>query len=87
MLKSKLALLALYIILFNPVLADENASISINDVWISEAPPTVSVLAAYAHIHNAGLQPKTLVSVSSDAFKKIELHLSKVINDTAKMEK
>ena len=56
-------------------------------VWISEAPPTISVLAAYADIQNMTQESKALVSVSSPAFTKIELHLSKVINDTATMEK
>lgn len=86
MLKNKLLFIALFTLFIYPVLADENSDISINDAWISEAPPTVSILAAYAHIHNSSSEPRTLVSVTSSAFSSVELHLSKVINETATME-
>ena len=87
MLKNKLLFLTIFILYIHSVQADENLNISINDVWISEAPPTVSVLAAYAQIHNPLSESKSLVAVSSPAFSKVELHLSKVVNETATMEK
>ncbi len=67
------------------VSADEN--INITDVWISEAPPTVSVLAAYATIQNTSNEEQILTSATSPIFSKIELHLSKVIDEMATMEK
>lgn len=85
--KNKLLFLTLFFFSINYVLADENPGISIDNVWISEAPPTAPVLAAYAHIHNPTSKAQTLVSVSSPAFSKIELHLSKVVNGTSTMEK
>ena len=87
MIKNKLLFLALFTLFINSILADENPSISINDAWISEAPPTVSVLAAYAHIHNLSSEAQTLLSVASPDFSKAEIHLSKIVNETAKMEK
>jgi len=81
------SLLLLLIIPINYALATENNNIKISDAWISESPPTVFVLAAYAKIHNSSNQTQTLTSISSPSFEKIELHLSKVINDVAKMEK
>lgn len=87
MLKNKLLFLMLFIFSINYVLADKKPEVSIDDVWISEAPPTASVLAAYAHIHNPTPNVQTLVSVNSPAFSKAELHLSKVINGIATMEK
>lgn len=87
MLKNKILFLITQLFFLNSVFANENNSIKIMQAWISEAPPTVSVLAAYAHIQNMTQESKTLVSVSSPAFTKTELHLSKVINDTATMEK
>jgi len=87
MLKIK-PLLILFSI-FNSCLtfADDNKNINITELWISEAPPTVSILAAYAKIQNTSLKNQTLVSVTSPMFSKVELHLSKIINDTATMEK
>lgn len=67
--------------------ANEHQSVAISDLWISEAPPTVSVLAAYAKIENLSDKPKVLTSVTSPYFSKIELHLSEVVNDVAKMIK
>ncbi|MGB1800480.1 MAG: copper chaperone PCu(A)C [Gammaproteobacteria bacterium] len=87
MLKNKTLFFAIQLFFLNSVFASENSSIKVIDAWISEAPPTVSVLAAYADIQNMTQESKALVSVSSPAFPKIELHLSKVINDTATMEK
>ena len=87
MLKNKLLFLALFTLLVNPILADENPNISIKDAWISEAPPNISVLAAYAHIHNLSAEAQTLLSVASPDFSKVEIHLSKIVNETAKMEK
>ena len=87
MLNNTSLLIAAILFFFNPVFADEQSVINISDAWISEAPPTVSILAAYASIENTSSDSQTLTSVSSPFFSKVELHLSKVINDTAKMEK
>ena len=86
-INNKLLFIAAFLFFNNTVLADDNSNISITDVWISEAPPTVSILAAYADINNKTSDTVTLASVSSPDFKKIELHLSKVVNDTATMVK
>lgn len=86
MLKIKL-LFILCFTLFNTAYAEENKNIIITDVWISAAPPTVTTLAAYAKIQNISDETQTLTSVSSPLFPKIELHLSKVVADIAKMEK
>jgi periplasmic copper chaperone A len=86
MYKIKLFLI-LGLFLSNPLFAEENKNIQISNAWISEAPPTVSVLAAYATIQNLSEQEQTLISVSSPFFSKAELHLSKVINEMATMEK
>ncbi len=74
-------------LLTSHVIADDNKNISISDVWISEAPPTVSVLAAYARIENTSADKQTLISVTSPMFSIIELHLSKIIDGMAHMEK
>ncbi|MEM6998452.1 MAG: copper chaperone PCu(A)C [Pseudomonadota bacterium] len=86
MLKVRL-ILTLLLFLSQNSIAEENKNIDISKVWISAAPPTVSVLAAYAKIQNLSNEKQVLTSVTSPSFSKIELHLSKIINDVAKMEK
>ena len=83
----KIKLLLLPSTLFFSCLLFANENITISDIWISEAPPTVAVLAAYAKIENTSAETQTLTSVSSPSFSKIELHLSKVVNEMATMEK
>ncbi|MBL1141050.1 MAG: copper chaperone PCu(A)C [Proteobacteria bacterium] len=81
----------LFLILFffvsNSLFADENKSIHISNAWISEAPPNVYILAAYAELKNTSTETQTLVSITSPLFSMIEIHLSKIIDETAKMEK
>jgi periplasmic copper chaperone A len=83
----KIKLLFLLIGFFYSCLTFADENINLSDVWISEAPPTVSVLAAYAKIQNNSPTAKTLTSVTSPNFSSVELHLSKVVNDMAIMEK
>lgn len=83
----KIKLLLLAFASFSSSLTFANENIIISDSWISEAPPVVSVLAAYAKIENISGETQTLISVSSPDFSNVELHLSKVIDGIAKMEK
>ncbi len=70
-----------------PVFADATQDITINNVWISEAPPGVTTLAAYATIYNGSNETKSLTSVTSPLFSSIEIHLSKIVDGIARMEK
>ena len=67
------------------VFADDN--ISIVNAWISEAPPTVTVLAGYAMITNHGEHSITLDNISSPEFATIEIHRSIIADGMARMEK
>ena len=58
--------------------AHSDGGIVVKDAWVREAPPNAKVLAAYMIIENHTDKEKTLVSVSSSAFNKIEIH--KTIN-------
>ena len=64
-----------------------NEDLSITDAWISEAPPTVSILAGYMNIYNGSDNAMILQSVSSPDFEKIEIHLSVIKNEMVSMEK
>ena len=64
--------------------ADDN--IVIKDAWVREAPPGSSVSAAYMTIENKG-ESDTLVSISSELAENVELHTTKVDdNSVATME-
>ncbi len=56
--------------------ASAQHGIEIHDPWVREAPPTARVLAAYLQLHNHDDKTRTLVSVESPAFKRVELHRS-----------
>ncbi len=83
----KIKILFLFIFLCTKISANEISDISITDVWISEAPPFVQTLAAYAKIRNQSNENKILDVVSSSFFSKIEIHQSIVGDGMAKMEK
>lgn len=71
----------------SPIYADDTQHISIDNVWISEAPPGVTTLAAYATIYNSSDETKILTSVSSPLFSSVEIHRSKIVDGIARMEK
>jgi len=88
--KVNLLLLTTFIfqtLFLNSVFAKEGFEVDISEAWISEAPPTVSVLAGYANIHNASDRPITLLTVSSPNFSKIEIHRSVLNGDMVSMKK
>jgi len=48
----------------------------IKESWIAEAPPNVTAQAGYLTLANNTSKPMTLISVTSDAFEKIQIHRS-----------
>lgn len=64
-----------------------SSDVSVKDPWVRLAPPNAKVNAAYFMLHNKGKAEKALLSAESSAFAKVELHLSKVENGVAIMEK
>lgn len=72
---------------FSSVFAQEIVNVNISKAWISEAPPTASILAGYANIHNASDKPITLLAVSSPGFSNIEIHRSVLNGEMISMEK
>lgn len=63
-----------------------DGKIEVTDAWIPTAPPSVSVHAAYLTLNNKTHKDRQLVAVESPAYKKAELHISRVIDDVASME-
>lgn len=67
-------ILALMLVTQFAIAAEEQAAIRINDPWVREAPPNATLTAAYMTIENTSSQEQTLVSVTSPAFGKVEVH-------------
>ncbi len=61
--------------------------VELADAWINEAPPTINVHAGYIRIKNKSDREIRLLSADSDAYEKIEFHLSKITDGIASMQK
>ena len=72
--------------LTSSLFANNDQAIEIKDIWINEAPPTVSVLAAYGKIYNSSDKSIDLISASSPDFFRIEIHRSVIKGDIVSME-
>lgn len=62
-------------------------TIQIDDAWVREAPPNVSMLAGYANITNNSDEDRTITSAKSDHFKMVEIHKTIVKDGVAKMRR
>jgi len=65
------------------VMAD--ATLTIGEPWIREAPPTARVMAGYLTMINAGDTPVTVTSISSPDFEDAEIHRTVVEDGIARM--
>ncbi|HEY9900069.1 MAG TPA: copper chaperone PCu(A)C [Pantanalinema sp.] len=55
-----------------PVLAA--ASVSVEEPWLREAPPTARVLAGYAGFRNPSDQEDALIEVTTEVADRVEIH-------------
>ncbi len=62
-------------------------TIHIENAWINEAPPTVSVVAGYMTIKNNSSEQIDLIKAKSSLFERTEFHLTYIENGIAKMRK
>jgi len=74
----------IYSLLFS-ISANAADTLSITNPWIPEAPPGASVMAGYMEIKNHSAKNIDIVSISSEAFDHVEMHLSKESDGFAKM--
>lgn len=86
-LRGHFYLTLVYALLSSPSAFAAEAAIQIENAWIQEPPPGVSVLAAYGRISNHSDQALALVRASSPDFARIEIHRSIVKDDRVSMEK
>lgn len=82
-----LTTLLLQTLFSSSALADETVGVSVSNAWISEAPPTLTILAGYVDIKNDSNKAMTLLNVSSPDFSKIEIHRSVIKGEMVSMEK
>lgn len=57
--------------------------LQVTDAWIKNLPPSLPMRAGYMQLINPDATEASIVSVSSDAFKKVEIH--KTINNDGMM--
>lgn len=62
-------------------------NVKISDAWIRFAPPTVKAHAGYFQLDNAGAKERVIVGAQSPAYERVELHVSKVNDGIATMQK
>jgi len=62
-----------------------DASISIKNAWVRDAPPHAEMSAGYLTIMNHSAQTQTLTSVSSPQFQKVEVHKTEMVNSQVRM--
>jgi copper(I)-binding protein len=62
-----------------------DGSIVVSDDWIVAAPPNARVIAGYMSIGNKSSQSRKLIKVSSEHFKRIEIHRTEMRGDVMRM--
>ena len=57
----------------------------VSDAWIKNLPPAIPMRAGYMQLMNHDANPATIVSISSDAFEKVEIHQTMNIDGVMSM--
>ncbi|WP_455234786.1 copper chaperone PCu(A)C [Thiogranum longum] len=60
-------------------------TLSVENAWVREAPPSARMLAAYMTLRNTGAEEQVLIAVESPAFTHVMLHRSEVVDGVARM--
>lgn len=85
-LKLRLIIFVFFASASSAALSHKDGGIVVKDAWVREAPPVSPVLAAYMTIENHTGKVKSLTSVTSSAFQKIEIHQTVYKDGMASME-
>ena len=67
--------------------ADTDSPLRVEQAWVREAPPGVTVMAAYALLCNDDKEALTLAALSSPAFERVEMHVTIETADAVRMER
>jgi copper(I)-binding protein len=78
-------ILTTLLLLIGSSLTMADATLTISEPWIREAPPTVRVMAGYMAMVNTGNTTVTVTSISSPDFERAEVHRTVVEAGVARM--
>ena len=78
-------ILTTLLLLIGSSLSMADATLTISEPWIREAPPTVRVMAGYMAMVNTGNTTVTVTSISSPDFERAEVHRTVVEAGIARM--
>ena len=67
------------------VAASEDVGVTIDNLWIREAPPGMTTMAGYMALRNNTSRPEVLVAASSSGFETVMIHRSIVQDGMARM--
>ena len=59
----------------------------VEGAWVRMAPPAIKTHGAYLTIVNPGGQPRELVSAASENYEAVEIHVSRLENGVATMQR
>lgn len=79
------ALLSLSLLLPAPAPAATPSTVQVGQAWIRATPPGAPTAAGYLTLVNAGAQADRLLSVSSEAAERVELHGSELRGGVMRM--
>jgi hypothetical protein len=68
-----------------PAVRAQSASLTAHDAWAREPAPSKDVTGLFVVLENSSASPRSLVSASSDAAGKVELHEMKNVNGMMSM--
>lgn len=71
--------------LLAPVAGVRADQLQVEDPWVRAGPPTARVMAGYMILRNNGDTDREIVRVTSPAFARVELHLSRIEDGMARM--
>jgi len=74
----------LFVLIFSTALSAADA-IVINDAWVLESPPGMKMSEGFMTIKNQSEEDLVLTGVSSPQFGLVEMHLTEIDRETAKM--
>ena len=72
-------------LLYFACLSAQAADIELRDAWARATPPGAKVGAAYLEVRNSGGQPDRLLSASTAAAKRVEMHVTQRDGEVMKM--
>jgi len=83
--KLGVSLIAIMLLVISTVADAADNGIIVMDAWMPTAPPNAKVIAGYMTIKNKASKALMLTNVSSDSFKKIEIHETIMNGDIMRM--